>query len=55
MIGVMMILRVYAMYNRSRTILGVLLVIYTIQAIIFVVTCSIYSDSNYVTGTYEQS
>ena len=47
-----MILRVYAMYNRSRIILGVLLVIYIAQVVIFVVTCSIYSDPNYATGTY---
>ena len=52
MIGVVMILRVYAMYNRSRIILGVLLVIYTTQVIILVVTCSIYSDPMYATGMY---
>ena len=46
-IAVMMILRVYAMYNRSRIILGVLLVMYVAEVAIFIVTSSIYSDPNY--------
>jgi hypothetical protein len=46
MIGVAMILRVYAMYNRSRIILGVLLAMYITEVIILFVSSSIYSDPN---------
>ncbi|KAF8126069.1 hypothetical protein EV363DRAFT_1349687 [Boletus edulis] len=42
-----MILRVYAMYNRSKIILGVLLVIYILEGAILLVSASIYSDPNY--------
>ncbi|KAF8557368.1 hypothetical protein OG21DRAFT_308140 [Imleria badia] len=45
-IGVAMILRVYAIYNRSRIILGVLLLIYTTQVAILIVASSIYSSPN---------
>ncbi|KAN0094441.1 hypothetical protein V8E55_002728 [Tylopilus felleus] len=43
-----MILRVYAMYNRSRIILGVLLVMYIAELVMLFVSSSIYSDPNYV-------
>ncbi|KAF8558536.1 hypothetical protein OG21DRAFT_1068460 [Imleria badia] len=46
-----MILRVYAMYNQSRIILALLLVIYMAEVVILIVSSSIYSDSNYGTGT----
>ena len=55
MIAVAMILRVYAMYNRSRIILGVLLVMYTTEIVILFVSSSIYSDPNYATGAYQIS
>ncbi|KAF8452755.1 hypothetical protein L210DRAFT_2055698 [Boletus edulis BED1] len=42
-----MILRVYAMYNRSKIILGVLFVMYVTETIILVITSSIYSDPTY--------
>lgn len=52
MIQVVMILRVYAMYNRSRIILGVLLVMYIAELVMLFVSSSIYSDPNYVIGTH---
>ena len=51
-LGVVMILRVYAMYSRSRIILGVLLVIYTTEIVLVTTTCSIYSNLDDGTGTY---
>ncbi|KAF8452775.1 hypothetical protein L210DRAFT_3755764 [Boletus edulis BED1] len=45
----MMILRVYAMYNRSRIILGILLVMYITEVVFLFVSSSIYSDPTYVT------
>ncbi|KAF8127588.1 hypothetical protein EV363DRAFT_1171890 [Boletus edulis] len=42
----MMILRVYAMWNRSRTILSILLFIYVPQSIISVVLVGIYNNPN---------
>ncbi|KAF8119661.1 hypothetical protein EV363DRAFT_1440672 [Boletus edulis] len=42
----LMILRVYAMWNRSRTILYILLLIFMIQTIITVVVDGNYEDSN---------
>ena len=51
-IGVVMILRVYAMYSRSRVILGVLLVLYFTEVVIFLIGGSIYSDAKFVTGGY---
>ena len=47
-----MLLRVYAMYNRSRIILGVLLVTYLTEVVIFIITYSIYSNPKYGVGTY---
>ncbi|KAF8126812.1 hypothetical protein EV363DRAFT_1173603 [Boletus edulis] len=44
-----MILRVYAIYDRSRIILGALLVMYIAQLVIFFIGASIYSDSKYST------
>ncbi|KAF8428938.1 hypothetical protein L210DRAFT_3563812 [Boletus edulis BED1] len=41
-----MILRVYAMWNRSRTILRVLLLVFTIQTLITVVLEGIHDNSN---------
>ncbi|KAF8122272.1 hypothetical protein EV363DRAFT_1555210 [Boletus edulis] len=42
----LMILRVYAMWNRSRTILRVLLLVYIIQTLITVVLDGIYNNPN---------
>ncbi|KAF8452880.1 hypothetical protein L210DRAFT_3639323 [Boletus edulis BED1] len=49
-----MILRVYALYNRSRIILGGLLVLYVVEVVILVVSASIYSDPKYVKVTIIQ-
>ncbi|KAF8124550.1 hypothetical protein EV363DRAFT_1540282 [Boletus edulis] len=42
-----MILRVYAMYNRSKFILGILLLIYIPEVVIVIVGFGIYSDPNH--------
>ena len=47
-----MILRVYAMYSRSRIVLHVLLVIYITGIVLVTATCSIYSNPDDGTGTY---
>lgn len=52
MIGVVMILRVYAMYNQSRILMGILLVIYLTQLVILIVGSGIYSDTNYAKSMY---
>lgn len=50
----MMILRVYAMWNRSRTILYVLLFIFVLQIVTTVVFVGIYNNPNtYFSGTSE--
>ena len=41
-----MILRVYAVYNRSRIILGVLLAIYVAEVVMLIVACIFYSSPN---------
>ena len=50
MITVVMILRVWAMYNRSRLILGTLLALYVLEIIPIVVTCAIYSNPSKLNG-----
>ena len=48
----MMILRVYAMWNRSRKTLGALLFIYVVQIITSFVIEGIYNNPNtYISGT----
>ncbi|KAF8126822.1 hypothetical protein EV363DRAFT_1173633 [Boletus edulis] len=42
-----MVLRVYAMYNRSRFILSILLMVYITEVVVLFVGASIYSDPNY--------
>ncbi|KAF8452885.1 hypothetical protein L210DRAFT_3519893 [Boletus edulis BED1] len=42
----MMILRVYAMWNRSRTILSILLFIYVLQTVVAVVLDGVYNNPN---------
>lgn len=42
-IAVTMILRVWAMYGRSRSILGVLLTLYVLEIVLFIITCTIIS------------
>ena len=49
--AVVMILRVYAMYNQSRIILVVLLVLYIAQSVVFFVINILYSLPRYVIGT----
>ena len=50
-----MILRVYTMWNRSRTILYVLLFVYVVQIIVSVVLPAIYNSSTtYFTGTSQR-
>ncbi|KAF8551869.1 hypothetical protein OG21DRAFT_221595 [Imleria badia] len=53
-IGVLMILRVYAMYNRSRIVLGILLVIYMTQVVMLIVGNSFYSSPKYATVSVVQ-
>ncbi|KAF8442136.1 hypothetical protein L210DRAFT_3644296 [Boletus edulis BED1] len=49
-----MVLRVYALWNRSKIILGVLLVIYTSEVVILLVSASIYSDPKYAIASVAQ-
>jgi len=46
-----MTLRVYAIYNRSRIVLGGLLVMYIAEVVILIVSISIYSDPKYAPVT----
>ena len=46
-IGVAMILRMYAMYGRPKIILGILLVMYITEVVIFLIGGSIYSDPSF--------
>jgi len=43
---IVMILRVYAMYNRSKTILGLLLVFYVATIVLYAISSSIYNNPN---------
>ena len=43
---VVMLLRVWAMYNQSKYILGTLLTVYTIEVVLYLVDCVMYSTSN---------
>lgn len=52
MVPVVMILRVYAMYSRSQTILGILLVIYIVEIIIIIIAAAIYSQPGAMSGMY---
>ena len=45
-----MILRVYAMYNKSRVVLGVLLVFYAATIIIYAVFEEFYRNPNHLIG-----
>ncbi|KAF8415056.1 hypothetical protein L210DRAFT_3588165 [Boletus edulis BED1] len=49
-----MILRVYAMYNRSKIILSVLLVMYLTEVVILFVGGGFYSDPNYDKASISQ-
>jgi len=44
-----MILRVYAIYNQSRVVLGVLLVIYITEVVLLFISAVTYSDPSYLT------
>ena len=48
---VAMILRVWALYNQSRLILGTLLTLYAIEVIFTLVSCVVFSTSNRPVGT----
>ena len=50
MIIVVMILRVYAMWNRSKRILYLLLLIYVPQVIVSVVFAGLYNTTTYLSG-----
>ena len=50
MIKVVMILRVYALFNRSRFILGFLLLMYATEVIAFLIFCSVAIKSSYARG-----
>ena len=52
-IAVAMILRVYALFNRSRVILRALLMMYATEIILFIIYCSLYVKSNYVQGNHQ--
>ena len=49
-ITVVMILRVWAMYNRSRVILGILLAIYIVENVLSCVGVIYYNIPNHTTG-----
>ncbi|KAF8123687.1 hypothetical protein EV363DRAFT_1587224 [Boletus edulis] len=49
-----MILRVYAIYNRSKIILGVLLALYFTELVLLIVNASVYSDPTYVIASVAQ-
>ena len=51
-ISVVMILRVYAMYNRSRIILGALLLMYIPEVVMLIICSSINLNPNNGIGTY---
>jgi hypothetical protein len=48
--AVVMILRVWALYNRSKIILGVLLAFYVLVIIPFIIACIILSTPDGSTG-----
>lgn len=48
--AVAMILRVWALYNRSKLILAILLTLYAIQLIIYATFCVILSTQSESTG-----
>ena len=50
MIEVVMILRVHVLFNRSKFILGVLLLMYATEITIFIVNCSVTTKSSYTQG-----
>ena len=52
MISVVMLLRVWAMYNRSRLILGTLLVLFSLETIWDIITAALYSDPKNMLGGY---
>ena len=43
---VVMLLRVWAVYNQSKYILNILLTIYVIELVLYLVYCVMYSTSN---------
>ena len=47
-----MIFRIYVVYNRSRIILGVLLLMYIPEVIMIIVSSEIYTNLNKATRTY---
>ena len=47
----MMILRVYAMWNQSRKILCLLLLVYVMQIVLSIITAVVYNPNTYMLGT----
>lgn len=52
-IAVVMILRVWAMYHQSRSILGVLLVFYSMEVVVNIIVCIIYSIPGRIRGALD--
>ena len=50
MIEVVMILRVHALFSRSRFILGVLLLMYATEIIMFMINSGVATKSSYAQG-----
>ena len=52
-IVVVMILRVWAMYHQSRSILGVLLLLYSMEVVVNIIACIIYSIPGQIQGALD--
>lgn len=50
--AVVMILRVWALYSRSKFILGALIVLYTVDFILYLVDCFLLSTHDKVIGVF---
>ena len=49
--AVIMILRVWAMYNRSKLIFNALLTLFSLEFISFIIACAAYTDPRNLSGT----
>ena len=47
-----MILRVWAMYNRSKLILGILLTTFSLEVVSLVIIAAVQSDARNLTGMW---
>ena len=50
--AVVMILRVWAMYNRSKLILGILLTTFSLEIVSLVIIAAVQSDARNLTGMW---